>query len=97
MIIGEGGEGAGPAEAAVEVTAATFQAEVLQESMTRPVVVDLWAPWCGPCKQLAPALEKAVTALKGKVKLVKVNIDAEPQIAQMLRVQFQPRPPNSQI
>ena len=90
MIIGEGGEGAGPAVAAVEVTAATFQAEVLQESMTRPVVVDLWAPWCGPCKQLAPVLEKAVAALKGKVKLVKVNIDAEPQIAQMLRVQSIP-------
>ena len=88
MIIGEGGEGAGPA--AVEVTAATFQAEVLQESMKRPVVVDLWAPWCGPCKQLAPVLEKAVAALKGKVKLVKVNIDDEPQIAQMLRVQSIP-------
>jgi len=93
MIIGEGSApqgGNGGAAPVKDVTAATFQADVLQESTKQPVIVDLWAPWCGPCKQLAPVLEKAVRAAKGKVKLVKINIDAEPQIAQALRVQSIP-------
>ncbi len=92
LIIGEG-DAAGPAKGAApvkDVTTAGFQADVLQESMKQPVIVDLWAPWCGPCKQLGPILEKAVAATKGKVRMVKINIDEEPQIAQALRVQSIP-------
>ena len=73
-----------------DVTTATFQQDVLVASRERPVIVDLWAPWCGPCKQIAPILEKVVRAAAGKVALVKINIDEEPQIAQALRVQSIP-------
>lgn len=92
MIIGEGqaAQGGGDAVVVKDVTTATFQQDVLQELMKQPVIVDLWAPWCGPCKQLAPVIEKAVKAAKGKVKLVKINIDNEPQLAQALRVQSIP-------
>ena len=93
LIIGEGdaaAPGNGGGAAVKDVTTAGFQADVLQESMKQPVVVDLWAPWCGPCKQLGPILEKAVRATKGKVRMVKINIDEEPQIAQALRVQSIP-------
>jgi putative thioredoxin len=69
---------------------ATFAADVLDASMEAPVIVDFWAPWCGPCKQLTPLLEKAVTDAKGKVRLVKVNIDENPEIAQQLRIQSIP-------
>jgi putative thioredoxin len=69
---------------------ATFAADVLEASRQVPVIVDFWAPWCGPCKQLGPALEKAVTDAKGAVKLVKVNIDENPEIAQQLRIQSIP-------
>ena len=68
----------------------TFAADVLDASMEAPVIVDFWAPWCGPCKQLTPLLEKAVTDAKGKVRLVKVNIDENPEIAQQLRIQSIP-------
>lgn len=68
----------------------TFVADVIEASSDTPVIVDFWAPWCGPCKQLGPALEKAVRAAQGKVKLVKVNIDESPQIAQQLRIQSIP-------
>ena len=73
-----------------DVTTATFQQDVLLASREKPVIVDLWASWCGPCKQIAPILEKVVRAAAGKVTLVKINIDEEPQIAQALRVQSIP-------
>src|SRR6201994_4953592 len=69
---------------------ATFAADVLEASREVPVIVDFWAPWCGPCKQLGPSLEKAVTDANGAVKLVKVNIDENPEIAQQLRIQSIP-------
>jgi putative thioredoxin len=73
-----------------DVTTASFAADVLQESRKVPVLVDFWAPWCGPCKQLAPALEKVVAAAGGKVKLVKMNIDEHPAIAGQLGIQSIP-------
>ena len=86
------GGGAGPAGSAdiLDVTDASFMADVVEESRARPVVIDFWAPWCGPCRQLGPALEKAVTAAKGAVRLAKVNIDENPAIAQQFRVQSIP-------
>jgi len=73
-----------------EVTTASFRADVLTASTRQPVLVDFWAPWCGPCKQLAPALEKAVADSGGKVTLVKMNIDEHPQIAGQLGIQSIP-------
>jgi putative thioredoxin len=68
----------------------TFAADVLQASLEVPVIVDFWAPWCGPCKTLTPVLEKLVAEAKGAVRLVKVNIDENPEIAQQLRIQSIP-------
>ncbi|WP_442580867.1 thioredoxin [Mesorhizobium sp. ASY16-5R] len=79
---------AGPAYK--DTTTATFAADVIQESRKQPVLVDFWAPWCGPCKQLAPALEKVVRASGGKVKLVKMNIDDHPSVAGQLGIQSIP-------
>jgi putative thioredoxin len=73
-----------------DVTTASFKADVLNASLKAPVLVDFWAPWCGPCKQLAPVLEKAVADAKGKVTLVKMNIDDHPQIPGQLGVQSIP-------
>jgi putative thioredoxin len=73
-----------------ETTTATFREDVIAESMNQPVLVDFWAPWCGPCKQLTPVIEKAVTKAAGKVKLVKMNIDDHPAIAGQLGIQSIP-------
>ncbi|MEO3387219.1 thioredoxin [Mesorhizobium sp. CAU 1741] len=73
-----------------DTTTATFPADVIQESRQQPVLVDFWAPWCGPCKQLAPALEKVVAESGGRVKLVKMNIDDHPTIAGQLGIQSIP-------
>ncbi|WP_448204403.1 tetratricopeptide repeat protein [Azospirillum sp. sgz302134] len=67
-----------------------FMADVIEASQSVPVIVDFWAPWCGPCKQLGPILEKAVLAAKGKVRLVKIDTDKDPMIASQLRVQSIP-------
>lgn len=74
----------------VDVTDATFQTEVIERSMTTPVVVDLWAEWCGPCRTLGPILEKVTAATGGKVVLAKVDVDANPGIGQAFQVQSIP-------
>jgi putative thioredoxin len=73
-----------------DATDASIMVDVVEASREQPVIVDFWAPWCGPCKQLGPALERVVTAAKGAVKLVKIDIDKNPSFAGQLRVQSIP-------
>ncbi|KAA1054361.1 thioredoxin family protein [Azospirillum argentinense] len=87
--------GAAPAPAAAgdlikDSSDRAFMADVIEASQSVPVIVDFWAPWCGPCKQLGPILEKTVLAAKGKVRLVKIDTDKDPMIASQLRVQSIP-------
>ena len=81
---------AGDTDIIKDGTLESFARDVIQASQTVPVLVDFWAPWCGPCKQLTPILEKVVRAAKGKVRLVKIDIDQAPELAQQLRIQSVP-------
>ena len=88
-------QGSGPAPQAApdlikETTTQTFVKDVIEESKRQPVLIDFWAPWCGPCRQLTPIIEKAVRAAKGKVKLVKMNIDDHPAIPGQMGIQSIP-------
>ena len=84
------GQKAGAPGAVVDSTTQTFTADVIDASMEQPVIVDFWAPWCEPCKTLGPTLEKIVNAAQGKVKLVKVDIDQNQEIAMQMRIQSIP-------
>src|SRR5277367_3637579 len=89
----EQGTGAAPQPAAdliKETTTQSFVKDVIEESKRQPVLIDFWAPWCGPCRQLTPILEKAVRAANGKVKLVKMNIDDHPAIPGQMGIQSIP-------
>jgi len=88
--LGQGANAAPAADLIKDATDATFMADVVEASQDVPVIVDFWAPWCGPCKSLGPMLEDAVTAAGGKVKMVKVNVDENQQVAGQLRVQSIP-------
>jgi putative thioredoxin len=93
VTIVEQGSGAAPQAAPdliKDTTTQTFVKDVIEESKRQPVLIDFWAPWCGPCRQLTPALEKAVRAAKGKVKLVKMNIDEHPAIPGQMGIQSIP-------
>ena len=88
-------QGGGPEPQAIpdlikETTTQTFVKDVIEESKRQPVLIDFWAPWCGPCRQLTPIIEKAVRAAKGKVKLVKMNIDEHPAIPGQMGIQSIP-------
>jgi putative thioredoxin len=91
-ILEQGGGGASQAapDLIKETTTKTFVQDVVEESKRQPVLIDFWAPWCGPCRQLTPILEKAVRAAKGRVKLVKMNIDDHPAIPGQMGIQSIP-------
>jgi len=84
------GAAGGPGDLIKETTTATFARDVIEASRQQPVLVDFWAPWCGPCKQLTPVIEKVVREAAGRVRLVKMNIDDHPSIAGQLGIQSIP-------
>ncbi len=84
------GQAPGGADVVKDTDTRNFQADVIDASREVPVIVDFWAPWCQPCKQLGPTIENAVRAARGAVRLVKVNIDENPQLAQTFRIQSIP-------
>ena len=88
-IVEQGGATAAP-DLIKETTTQTFVKDVIEESKRQPVLIDFWAPWCGPCRHLTPILEKTVRAAKGKVKLVKMNIDEHPSIPGQMGIQSIP-------
>ena len=90
LINPEAGDAASDADLIKDSSIETFQQDVLEASMTTPVIVDFWATWCGPCKQLTPVLEKVVREARGAVKLVKIDIDKNQTIAQQMRIQSVP-------
>src|SRR5579871_3910593 len=93
VTITEQGNGAAPQatpDLIKATTTQTFVKDVIEESKRQPVLIDFWAPWCGPCRQLTPILEKVVLAAKGKVKLVKMNIDEHPAIPGQMGIQSIP-------
>ena len=90
MTMLQSGEAAATGSVVKDTTTQTFVKDVIEESKRQPVLVDFWAEWCGPCKQLAPVLEQAVRAAKGKVKLVKMDIDKHPTIPGQLGIQSIP-------
>jgi putative thioredoxin len=89
-IIEQGSGAPPPPDLIKETTTQTFVKDVIEESRRQPVLIDFWAPWCGPCRQLTPLLEKAVRAAKGRVKLVKMNIDDHPAIPGQMGIQSIP-------
>jgi len=90
MLQNSGATAAAPDGLIKETTTQSFVKDVIEESKRQPVLIDFWAPWCGPCKQLTPILEKVVRAAKGKVKLVKMNIDEHPAIPGQMGIQSIP-------
>jgi len=89
-ILNDGGAASPETDLIKNTTTANFMRDVVDASMTVPVLVDFWAPWCGPCKQLTPILEKAVRAAKGAIRLVKLNIDDHPEVPGQMGVQSVP-------
>jgi putative thioredoxin len=90
MLLNAGATAAVADDVVRETTTQNFVKDVIEESRRQPVLVDFWAPWCGPCKQLTPVLEKAIRAAKGKAKLVKMNIDEHPAIPGQMGIQSIP-------